>query len=436
LNEKLSENKIMPILPNISTQNEYSPNKPVDSSFLSKAVHFLNESISASKLHNEKIISDSGSILDGDKNPFYKMASPLVFKVGEFRNDLPFIVNKVAENAIQVKTDTGKLVTIFKNKIILKSLQLIDISKDGAKFKKISDNSVFFMKIGKRFSIDQFIFINAKQKIHKLSHGDNFMGYNVLIENEEAAFSKDGKLYRQKEFYFELPDLDENAGIHKIKNCGCYIAPHETNMLPMSPLEITKAKTQKIDENYIAEFCDIELFKVLDKKTGINTGSIKASKIGIYRKVGESFIPVDLEEGAEDYDISFQKGKLTINGKTPRQYTDFFKKSAFMISLNQNEHVGIRMIPKNPWTLERVISEFRTSITYEGIKYNYDFGDKKVFANGKEVPFNFLINPDKFQLTIDGKTYKLFFKNSNIFLKSEEMKAGFRVYHSAVPVPK
>ena len=335
LTEKCKENNVMPIIPNIETLGEYKPDKAVDSSFLLPVINQLKASIALSKKHNEDIKKKSQEILNGNGNPFVKMDMSIVYKVGEIRNNLPFVINKVAEKAIQIKTSRGKLITVFKDKTILKYLKLVEIDKDGAKFKNLSSGRILFMQIGKPHSLDKSILVSFKNKTHKLSNDDTFMGYKVLVENDEAAFSKGNNLFRQKGFYFELPNLVEIEGRHKIHNCRCYTSPSEATMQVMTPKEITHAKIAKIDEKYIATYCDIELFKVTEKRTGASSSSFSGGKIGIFTIRNNTVAPIELEVDSLDYKLDYRNGKFSVNGKSLRFYTDSFKKSAYMADVGK-----------------------------------------------------------------------------------------------------
>ncbi|MCM8540093.1 MAG: hypothetical protein NE328_07435 [Lentisphaeraceae bacterium] len=422
--EEFLKYQLTPIIPNIAKKSEYIPNNPIDSSFLKPVLNIYKKSIALSKEHNKKIQKSAPLILSAEGNPFNKMDLSLTYKIGEENETLPFIVNKVAKNAIQVKTTTNKLVTIFKDKIVLNKLQLIKILDSGAEFKDIKTQKIHTLKIGQPYALEKKIIITYKNSTHLLSNNDKFMGFQVLIENDEMAFSRQGRLYRQKEFYIDLPNLIETEGSHKIENCTCYTPDFDQPSKELKPQEITKAKSDKIDPSYIFKFCDFDLFEQITNQTGFNSWSYRYKRLGIYKKSNGNLIPVRLNDSNHDYEFTFKSGKFSVSGKRISLYKDVFERQTYYADLGKTA-VGFSLIPNNPWTLERLINTFSLSVKREGIAYNYHFSDKTCRINGKDVPFKFSILPEKYQIIIDNITYNLIFKNSTVIAKPEDMTRGF-----------
>ena len=426
--KEFSDYNLTHVIPNVINKGEWLPKKAFDSSFLKPSLTTYKKMLEVSQEHNQALSARAKEIFTGKTNPFTELNVPLVIKVKDEASALPFVVNKVAKTAIQVKTLNGKLVTVFKNKIILKNLQLVNINDKGAEFKNLQTQKNFFMEIGQKHFLDKTTIVSYKGVSHKLKNDDNFMGYKVIIENKETAFSKGNKLYRINGFYYELPNLNELEGLHRVNKCGCYKDPANEQSSPLNPAQIRQAKTDNMDHKYFAKFCDYELYKIEIERRSPTSWSTFSQKLGLYNLYKGLINPIYISERDHGFELLYKGGSFTVNGKKISEQTDKSNNTAHVVEQKKDFYTGIKFLANNPWTLARMIKKYGVEIEKNGIEYYYNFGESKVRANREEIPFQYNLNPDKSEIVIDGEVFKITFKNARAFIQSDQYTKGFPLF--------
>ena len=112
--------------------------------------------------------------------------------------------------------------------------------------------------------------------------------------------------------------------------------------------------------------------------------------------------------------------------------------SGYYTPLGIDKGASLKFTPRNSWTLSRIISDFSLTLKNEALYKNYYFKNKDVISLEKNIrrseKFEYSIEPTKDELTIDGKVYKIEYRQNKIYIKSELDQSSHRL-HEQVFIP-
>jgi len=388
----------------------FRPKKAFQNDFLKRILEYTSKAYTETSHRNGEFVNKIKELTNKPKIAYEEMAfNGAVFT--DVRNDkLPFVINKTAKTAVQLKTDSGKLATLFLNKVALGRYQLIKILEDGGEFKDHKTGNFFKMTLQKPFSQKTGrLYFNGN--IHTVQEGSTFFGYVVSFENNLIVLKKDNKSYKPNK-----------VGVYNIKfEKKDLLKPFKESYL--SPKDIELAQKANFGIPYYVKFCSIMIRT--NTKIPLDDGRAR------YSQTRGTFWAVDSNQklisktAYQDYEgdigsYSYNRGKFYYKNKPfVLRSVPGFRNKKYSVVLDDKKTLVLDFIPNNSWTFARMIKKF--------FWLKYDFTDNTVIVNGQEENFKYKLFPDQDIIEIEGQKYEIVFHRGQLLIKGKDMLIGQKV---------
>ena len=414
----LEENKIKYFLPNLNVKNEYKPKDAVNSYYMLESLDFLRTCKEALLKRNTQNKTKIKELMNGLGNPFDKLNYKGAF-VSNFRTEsLPFVVNKTAERAIQLKLNNGKLFTLFLNKVAYKRYQLIKIEKERATFKDLVSNQSFTMNILQPYN-KAVVSVDYKGVRHDVKEGENFFGYTFGQASGKLIFTGKGKALNVNKHLLDFEP--EKEGGHKIYNCPC-----DSNSLSLE--EIMKLKKSRIDWSFLLKNMNFSLTRqtIIPRENG---QSYSYSKISNWTIENNRLVKLkSFEKSEEDkYKLSLRGNRFYLGNKAFVAEPSNVLHRRYKISLSKTEKVQLEFTPKNAYVFEKLINQFYIQIDTDKSFKSFNLRENRSYDEGVEGKVKYSIKPEANEITLNGEIYRLDFISGDVYIFDPEMLKGFKI---------
>ncbi|MCM8529172.1 MAG: hypothetical protein NE327_21800 [Lentisphaeraceae bacterium] len=397
---------------NFMKDEGYKPKKVYDAHFLKKHQDFIKSVTDITTERNISFGEKIEALMKAPQNPFYTMVFKSPVYLGSNDETLPFVINKIAKTAVQMKDTSGKLSTLFLNKVFLKRYQLVKILENGAELKDLGNNKTFTMQVNEPFT-RKAARIFYKNLTHLVEEDELFFGYTLKYQEDTPALMKEDKKHLPlKGNIFNVSTSEE--GDHKEENCFC-----QADYLSLDDFKV--ALTAPMDLSYKLKFCTFLLrlstkhaksngkFRYTNKE--IATWGIKSNNL--VKLSSETFDSSD----NMDFKLQLNRGKFYVKNKQFQLSSiEGFKTKKLALKIDRENYLILDFIPNNSCTLKRMIKNFSWNRHY--------FANNTKNVNFKLHPFNYDVRTNSNEIQIDDKTVQIKFKDGQIFLKEANMQHG------------
>lgn len=433
--------KLLPILPNILPNDNFETTKPYNEQV---GLLVFNEFKKFTQFKKDYLTQVQKLMESQKQNPekiFQSKESSLCEIIKITKNYFPIVLRQVGKGAVKVLTQDKKIYVIKEKQIFLDTYQLSQITKAGCEFKNIKTGEIHSLLLNKALTLGDAAFVKQAGRIHKISDNDNFFGYDVKIKGKTINFNSELINFQPTHSWFSLTPLENGTSQHTLSHCKCYndiqfdqkMKEPDLDEIKLAGNDIQFAKSAQIDLQYLLKNCTFMILKNTLQEFRDGNMTSEYDMLGSYTLKDNKIVP--FEENKNNAKVTYSNGQFKVDLKSFQHHKDDIQ-SGYYIKLNSNNYYVLSFMPKNPWTLERLIDQYSIQINdaTKGAMY-FSFSRKvcSKYVNKKFVhePFEYSIDPDKYQIKIDDIIYEIKFKKDKVFFisKSNNSISKLQVNH-------